>query len=277
MGGVGKVIDKVTGGAAGKAGEAASAGAKKTAQWQEKGLDYLKQQEKLPTELRDLGLKGLAGLYGLPGYEDTLDLVGKAQGSPLYQAMVQQIDQSLMEGQDATGRQASMGGFLRSGVLAKALAEQQQQAGVAKAGALSDVYQQYLGGISGLANQPLNTNAIANMYSNIGQTRGQGIIGAEQTRQAGYQQNINNAMEVANMAGGLLMMSDLRLKDNIRYVGDVNGHRWYEWEWNDKAKELGLDGTGGGVMAHEVEQYMPEAIGEHNGYMTVNYDLLRVH
>jgi hypothetical protein len=246
------------------------------AKGQQNALAYQQQVEKLPLELRDKILPGLAGMYGVKGYENqAMDLTGISEKSPIYQAMLAQINQGLTEQQNATGAQASAGGFLRSGVMADALAKQQAQAGVSRANALSSVYQNYLGGVTGLAGMPLNTQGIANTMAGIGQTQAQGITGAEQIRQAGYQNTQNTIMGGAQ--GLLAAFSDIRLKDNIRYVGDIGAHRWYEWEWNEKARELGLEGTGGGVMAHEVEKYAPAAIGESNGYMTVNYDALRLH
>ena len=68
--------------------------------------------------------------------------------------MTAEIDQSLSDQMMQTGRDASVGGFLRSGVLADALAKQQARSGVAKAGALSDVYQQQMAGIQGLSMRP---------------------------------------------------------------------------------------------------------------------------
>ncbi len=254
------------------AADAAMQGAQMSAQSQREALDYLKQQEKLPTELREASLKGLAGMFGLKGYENNaIDLTGIAQGSPIYQAMAGQIDQSLMDNQNMEGRNASAGGFLRSGVLADALAKQRARAGVSKAGALSDVYGRYLGGLQGLSNLPSNSGQIAQNTAGIGNTLGQGYIGAQQA----IQQNQQNTMNTALGLGGLAF-SDIRLKENVRYVGKMGEHNWYEWDWNDKAKQFGLDGEGGGVMAHEVERYAPEAIGECEGYMTVNYDTLRV-
>lgn len=267
------LFHRLSGGAAAdQASEDAMKAAKVEGDWKKRALEYMMNQERLPTELRDFALKGLGGLYGLPGYEDTLDLTSQAQGSPIYQAMLQQIDQSLMEGQDASGREASVGGFLRSGPLAQALAEQRGKAGVSKAGALSSVYQQMLGGIQNLAGMPSNTNAIAAQMGDIGSTLGQGIVGSAQTAMAGQQ---NKFGSLGNLLGGLF--SDVRLKDNIRLVGKVGKHNWYAWEWNENAHKLGIYGTGEGVMAHEIQEYAPEAVGEESGYMTVNYDRLRLH
>ena len=75
---------------------------------------------------------------------------------------------------------------------------------------------------------------------------------------------------------GMWMLSDERLKENIKAIGkSENGHNLYTWDWNDKAKELGVNDPTTGVLAQEVKKYMPEAvITDENGYYRVNYGVL---
>ena len=72
------------------------------------------------------------------------------------------------------------------------------------------------------------------------------------------------------------MFSDERLKENIKPIGkSENGHNVYTWDWNDKAKEFGVNDPTTGVLAQEVMKYMPEAVSKHaNGYYMVNYGVL---
>lgn len=71
------------------------------------------------------------------------------------------------------------------------------------------------------------------------------------------------------------MFSDKRLKKNIHRIGSLGDLGWYEWTWNDKAKELGIDNQPYyGVIAQEVAKTIPEAVGEQDGYLTVNYGAL---
>ena len=72
------------------------------------------------------------------------------------------------------------------------------------------------------------------------------------------------------------IMSDERLKENIKPIGiSENGHNVYTWDWNDKAKELGVNDPTIGVIAQEVKKYMPEAVIKNdNGYYMVNYGAL---
>tara|TARA_B100000768_G_scaffold96721_1_gene90192 strand:- start:3142 stop:4224 length:1083 start_codon:yes stop_codon:yes gene_type:complete len=81
----------------------------------------------------------------------------------------------------------------------------------------------------------------------------------------------------AQLAGSYFIgQSDERLKENIKPIGkSENGHNLYTWDWNDKAKELGVNTPTIGVLAQEVKKYMPEAvITDENGYYMVNYGVL---
>lgn len=78
---------------------------------------------------------------------------------------------------------------------------------------------------------------------------------------------------IGTLGSAAIYASDKRLKDNLSPLGKINGHEFYTWEWNDKASELGLSGSGFGVIADEVEQYAPHLIvvDPKTGYKHVNY------
>jgi hypothetical protein len=80
----------------------------------------------------------------------------------------------------------------------------------------------------------------------------------------------------AAQLAGMYFLSDERLKENIKPIGtSENGHNVYTWDWNDKAKELGVNDPTTGVLAQEVMKYMPEAVTKNaNGYYMVNYGVL---
>ena len=80
----------------------------------------------------------------------------------------------------------------------------------------------------------------------------------------------------AQLLATKLMFSDKKLKENIKPIGkSENGHNVYTWDWNDKAKELGVNDPTTGVLAQEVMKYMPEAVSKNaNGYYMVNYGVL---
>ena len=73
-----------------------------------------------------------------------------------------------------------------------------------------------------------------------------------------------------------LFPSDEKLKENIKPIGkSANGHNLYTWDWNEKAKNLGIDSPSTGVIAQEVMKYMPEAVfKDASGYYKVNYGVL---
>jgi hypothetical protein len=99
--------------------------------------------------------------------------------------------------------------------------------------------------------------------------------------QTSYMMNQNdNATSFADYAGaagglmggvaGLMTASDPRLKDNVEKVGkdEKTGLNLYEfnYKWDERRFV--------GVMANEVQELYPEAVGEEQGFLTVNYDML---
>lgn len=70
--------------------------------------------------------------------------------------------------------------------------------------------------------------------------------------------------------------SDARLKENIQPYEVHKGVQFYTWDWNQTAKDKGLDTHPTfGVIAQEVQKTHPETVveGEH-GYLMVNYGKL---
>jgi hypothetical protein len=74
--------------------------------------------------------------------------------------------------------------------------------------------------------------------------------------------------------GATLFGSDIRLKENIKKVDEgESGIGWYTWDWNEKAKEIGVDDQPTeGVIAQELIKIDPSAVmmGE-DGYYRVDY------
>ncbi len=66
--------------------------------------------------------------------------------------------------------------------------------------------------------------------------------------------------------------SDIRLKENISHLGKSGKYNIYSWDWNDKAKQLGIDDPTTGVIAQEVLSINPDAVTiDDSGYYLVNY------
>lgn len=264
------------------------------AEAQREGLEYLKEREKLPTEVRDVALLGLQKEFkGIerPDISQTdavsqQRMVDKARGSPLFAAIMGGRE----AGEESIARTASATGGLRSGGTQEAFydynVELENQALVSaynEQRALDESqyekefqqYSQQIGGLQGLAQLPSSANAIAAMTGGIGQTLAQGKIAALQSGQVSQQQGTQNMMGMANLGlQAYSAFSDIRLKDNVEFLEERNGHRYYKWDWNEEAEKLGLHGETEGVMAHELVEYMPQAIGAKDGYITVAYDML---
>lgn len=105
--------------------------------------------------------------------------------------------------------------------------------------------------------------------------------------QQGYQNSLNpyNAQIAANnqTTGGLFglggsaltaaaMFSDIRLKENIKYLGQEKGHAIYAFNYIKDPEKIPYRG----VMAQEVMIYNPEAVIKDGEYLKVNYSKLGV-
>jgi hypothetical protein len=108
----------------------------------------------------------------------------------------------------------------------------------------------------------------------LGAGMGTPLVGGTTTQ--GQKTGAGDVLGTAAQLATLYMMSDKRLKENIKPIGkSENGHKLYTWDWNDKAKELGISDPTTGVLAQEVIKYMPEAVTKDaNGYYMVNYGVL---
>lgn len=84
---------------------------------------------------------------------------------------------------------------------------------------------------------------------------------------------LSQAAGLGSMIAGAVGASDVELKENIRRVGDYdNNLGWYEWDWNDKAKEIGIEAEPtAGFLAQEVLEVEPEAVTIKDGYYAVDY------
>lgn len=67
------------------------------------------------------------------------------------------------------------------------------------------------------------------------------------------------------------MFSDKRLKENIKPVGEENGHKIYEFNYKKRPDQTYI-----GVMAQDVEKTHPKAVHEINGFKYVDYKMIGV-
>ncbi|CAB4214637.1 hypothetical protein UFOVP1454_57 [uncultured Caudovirales phage] len=75
---------------------------------------------------------------------------------------------------------------------------------------------------------------------------------------------------LAKGGAALFNMSDSRLKNNIRYLREDNGHKIYEFEykWSPRKYE--------GVMAQDILETNPDAVYHNNGFYMVDYSKLGI-
>jgi hypothetical protein len=70
-------------------------------------------------------------------------------------------------------------------------------------------------------------------------------------------------------AVGLSMLSDRRLKTNVRKIGETpNGANLYKWDWTNEGSRLAGDQSTVGVIAQEVPD---AAFMGPDGYLMVDY------
>lgn len=166
--------------------------------------------------------------------------------------MAQSVIQSMMTpaqlqeaiGRDIESRQGAEFADLRR------LAQQQQEAERAQA----ITYANLLGGLAGLGSSTQMQQTSSGMT-------GQVIPGTSIFQQ------------LAGAAGTAASLSDIRLKTEIKRVGELeNGIPIYRWEWTKKGKEIAGEQGTLGVIAQEVLNIMPEAVSiGSDGYYRVDY------
>lgn len=124
-------------------------------------------------------------------------------------------------------------------------------------------------------NMPSFTNAErseAAQYLRAGELQ----FGADSAVASAKNQGMNNLMSGLTSVGSMAMMSDRRLKTDIRRIGKLGDLGIYRWQWNKLAYDLGYDHYPTvGVIAQEVALHMPHAVHKQpNGLFAVDYAAL---
>ncbi|MCP4252801.1 MAG: tail fiber domain-containing protein [Candidatus Scalindua sp.] len=266
---MGKLVDDLPliGGGGDDGKKASQRAAAQQVAGQTEALEYLKEREALPQQYREQALTGLADLYLSDDPAAQQALIERAESSPLYQQQLANIDQYRMQSGRDISAQSAAGGKLYSGDLRDELGRRDLKSAQLQNQALTQSYNQQLQGLSGLGQLPSIAPQIAQGYSDIGATRAAGTLGAYQSQQSGQQAGLSNLGGIASLVmQGYSTFSDRRLKDNIAKIGEKDGLNWYSWTWNEKAKDLGLEGEGEGFLADEVELLYPHLVIEKEGY-----------
>lgn len=139
-------------------------------QSQREQLDYLKEVDALPREMREKALTQLGDVYlGPNGFEyPEGQLLDQAKNSEMFAMLRDQGNEAVLRGASATGG-------LRSGSASEALADNQQRALMTSYGEQQKQYEMGLQGVASLANIPLQTANISNVMGNMGITEAGGI------------------------------------------------------------------------------------------------------
>jgi hypothetical protein len=118
-------------------------------------------------------------------------------------------------------------------------------------------------------------NALASGQVGSANAYSQGISSAISGGVGAYNAYNQNQL-LTNYLSKLPTGSDAIIKENIRQVGVLdNGLNVYEYEYKAPYKDTWGHGQQIGVMAHEVEQIIPEAVSVHpDGYKMVNYSMI---
>lgn len=227
---------------------------------QREWLDYIRSQTEPFQESALRALPMQEALIGVSGPEAQAEAIANLESSPLFQSMIDQGEEAILQRASATGG-------LRGGNTQAALAQFRPQL-------LSQTIEQQLNRLGGLSGRGLQSQQLgqAGGAQALGELTGtMGQIGNIGVSQAAQQQN--TAMGIAGLVASFF--SDERLKTNINKIGEKNGLPLYEWEWNQTAKDkFGLEGKDAGHMATDVELKYPEAISVKDGYKQVNYGLI---
>ena len=272
---------------------------------QQQLLDYQNQASIGLGSLANKGLGYVENMLQTPFDVSKLPTTGFNPSQSYQDAYMQRLAPQLQQGREQLQQQlANQGIDIGSTAYDRAMQAQAQRENDLLLGATTQGFgvgqqarQSALQEQAYLRNEPLNTLSavrtgaqvqgpqFVNSY-NQATTQGPDILGASQM---GYNAQMGdfNAKQAAqanlnqglfSLGGSAMMMSDIRLKENIKPVGVMpNGLTLYSFEYVDEVKSHPLAGEGihVGVMAQEVEQVFPYAVRTlDDGYKVVDYGLL---
>jgi hypothetical protein len=153
--------------------------------------------------------------------------------------------------------------------MANQIAQQRASAaGQLMQGGQSALTQGLAGKQAGLAASQVPTQ-MWNQYAPVQSALAQGLKG-NFSGTGGYTTTTNGGTSSGgvNILPGL---SDVRAKENIEFVGTKSGHKLYDFNYRGHPERYR------GVMAQDVQTYMPQAVTvSPEGYLVVDYDLLGI-
>lgn len=169
-------------------------------------------------------------------------------------------DQALLAAQQQRGLGALGGAYVPQAQLLNVQQASQLFPQLAQRGQLSGAGLFGETAMSGLEARLIAEQAKANLLGNLGSGLLSGLVSPVATSTGG----------VSSLLTSLL--SDVRLKENIKEAGVINGINFYTWDWTDEGKNIAGDQVEFGVLAQEIMQTHPEAVVKgRDGYLRVNY------
>jgi hypothetical protein len=95
------------------------------------------------------------------------------------------------------------------------------------------------------------------------------ILGANQSKNANTQSMLGNWINLGGKLGAAAL-SDIRVKENVKKVGEKNGFNIYHFNYKGKP------GLFEGVMAQEIAETRPDAVVDIDGVLRVYYDRIGI-
>lgn len=237
------------------------------------------------------GVDSLKNLLGLNGQQGTDAAMKSLQSTPGYQFQQQQGNASINAAEAASGNNFSGKQLVDLSNYNQGLAGTTYQSAVNN---LMPFLSSSTTNAAGIANTYTGLgNATAGQYNNLANldyTAATGIGNANANATLAQNQANQNqwgllsglasaggsilgsassgAGGLASLASGLAMFSDERLKEFIEPVGELyDGTNIYRYNYKgDPVPRIG-------VMAQEIEKFLPEAVTEVGGFKAVRYDL----
>ncbi len=196
---MGKLVNKVTDTLgltdSGAAADATAQGYATMSAAQREALEYMKEIDKLPREMRDKALGQFANIYGQGDEGAQAEYYAGLEEDPFYQQIMGTMDdrqESYLRTQGATGD-------LRGGESIRGVGD---IAADTRNQALVGAHENQLQGLRALMGLPTHEKDIYKGMIGIGDTEGRGQIAVGQTRQDADQAGFNNAMGIAKLASG---------------------------------------------------------------------------
>jgi hypothetical protein len=258
-----KVTDGLFGGgdAADDAGKAQAASSAEAIAEQRRQFDITQKNLQPFISAGTSALDEQQALLGLNGASAQKQAFSRFNDSPGQAFLRERGERALLQNASAIGGLG--GGNVRSALQEQGIGFAQQQ------------YNQQMAQLAGLSGTGNNTaNQLGVIGANTANAIGQNLQAGGAARASGIlgEQQANAAMTNNMIQMGMAYFSDDRLKTNIAKIGKhYSGLGWYRWEWNEEGQRLAGSEPPEGFIAQEVQKLYPAAVGERDGYLTVDY------